>query len=1054
VKVYYRDIALFAFPTPEVSFMIPNIHDKSAQGAGEIPLHAKFAALPSGASVPRGNIVDLTARLGAGGGLEWDVPAGHWTLLRLGHTSTGVENHPAPEAGLGLESDKLSKEASEAAFAGLMAKVIHDSRPLAGRGKTLVSTHIDSWETGSQNWTPRFRREFQRLRGYDPLLLLPVMTGRVVDNLEVSERFLWDVRQTVGDLMIENYAGHFRDLARRHGLRLSIEAYFGAPADDMAYGGRADEPMCEFWSWDRFGGASSCTEMASVAHTYGKRILGAEACTANDQEKWQGYPASVKELCDWAYCEGVNRFVFHRYALQPWTQPDRAPGMSMGPWGLHYERTQTWWEYSKPWHEYLARCQYLLRQGLFAADLCFLEPERSPGDFHSPVKSGFDRPGYGFDGCTPEVVLQRMRVKHGRLVLPDGMSYRMLVLPKVRTMTPPLLRKIKQLTAAGATIVGAPPAQSPSLNDYPTCDQEVKQMADEMWGGGEAPAEVTERPFGKGKIVWGGDFRLSPEVVQQAVSQLASAKWIWRKEGNPVEAAPPGPRYFRRLLTIDAGNMVSAQLEMTADNSFQCWVNGQLAGGGDNFTQVYTLDVLQLLKPGPNLLAVTAVNGGESPNPAGLIAMLSVKYADGHTQEIPSDQGWQAARTVSGQWNSDPAVSNEWSAAMELGAVGMAPWGYPGMSPGDTDSTPDINPLCKLLGRMGVPPDFSFETADSSKCLRFIHRIVGGADIYFVANKNANPEQALCSFRVRGRRPELWWPDTGRLEPAASYDEQNGCTRVPIHFDPTGSVFVVFPKRAAAFDPVASLTRDGETVIASSHAVADPPADAHCGADGQLSLEARRAGLYELKTAGGNVLRADVAAPPAPLEINGPWEVTFPPHWGAPEHVTFDKLVSWSEHPDAGVKYFSGAATYSKTINVPAAMLAGHRAFYLDLGKVAVMAQVILNGQDLGILWKAPYRVEITGLLRPGDNQLQVRVVNLWINRLIGDEQLPEDSQRNADGTLKQWPPWLANGQPSPTGRYTFGTWRLWKKNDPLAESGLIGPVSVTASERIILAGH
>src|SRR5665213_218344 len=269
---FYRNIAVLAFPTPETSYLIPDIRDKSAQESREIPLRTRFTALPSNATIPRQRTMDLTSHLGKDGRLEWDVPAGRWTLLRVGHTTTGVENHPAPEGGLGLESDKLSKEASKLAFAGLMAKVIDDSRPLAGKGKTLVSTHIDSWETGSQNWTPLFRQDFKRLRGYDPLRLLPVMTGRVVDNLEVSERFLWDVRKTVGDLLLENYAGQFQKMAHQSGLRLSIEAYSGEPAESMAYGGRADEPMAEFWSWPKFGGADSCTEMASAAHTYGKNI--------------------------------------------------------------------------------------------------------------------------------------------------------------------------------------------------------------------------------------------------------------------------------------------------------------------------------------------------------------------------------------------------------------------------------------------------------------------------------------------------------------------------------------------------------------------------------------------------------------------------------------------------------------------------------------------------------------------------------------------------------------------------------------------------------------
>jgi hypothetical protein len=194
-----------------------------------------------------------------------------------------------------------------------------------------------------------------------------------------------------------------------------------------------------------------------------------------------------------------------------------------------------------------------------------------------------------------------------------------------------------------------------------------------------------------------------------------------------------------------------------------------------------------------------------------------------------------------------------------------------------------------------------------------------------------------------------------------------------------------------------------------------------------------------------------LAAVPQPLEITGSWELRFPPNWGAPEHVTLDRLISWSDHPEAGVKYFSGTATYSKTMEVPASLMAGRRRWYLDLGQVAVMAQVKLNGQDLGLLWKAPYRLDVTGCLKAGKNDLEVQVVNLWINRLIGDEQLPEDSERTSKGTLQQWPEWLNKGQPSPTGRFTFTTWRLWKKNDALVPSGLLGPVRLTAGEKVVL---
>jgi hypothetical protein len=332
VRDFYQDIAVLAMPAPEVDARIPDIQGKSSATPQHFPpQRAKFASLPADSVIPRGRVVELTGKMNASGKLTWDVPQGKWLVLRLGHTTTGKDNHPAPASGRGLECDKLSQAAAEAHFNGLMGRLIADNRSLSGQGKVLVSTHIDSWEVGSQNWTPRMREEFQKRRGYDLLPLLPTFTGRVVESREVSERFLWDLRQTVSDMLIENYAGHFRALANRHGLRLSIEAYDGVPCDEMTYAGQADEPMAEFWSWDKFGAAYSCTEMASATHVYGKRILGAEAFTATDAEKWLGHPANVKDLGDWAFCEGISRFVFHRYAMQPWTNPDRKPGMSMGP---------------------------------------------------------------------------------------------------------------------------------------------------------------------------------------------------------------------------------------------------------------------------------------------------------------------------------------------------------------------------------------------------------------------------------------------------------------------------------------------------------------------------------------------------------------------------------------------------------------------------------------------------------------------------------------------------------------------------------------------------
>jgi hypothetical protein len=249
-------------------------------------------------------------------------------------------------------------------------------------------------------------------------------------------------------------------------------------------------------------------------------------------------------------------------------------------------------------------------------------------------------------------------------------------------------------------------------------------------------------------------------------------------------------------------------------------------------------------------------------------------------------------------------------------------------------------------------------------------------------------------------------------------------------------------------NPRKTVVLDGETVCLEDVVDPEPTASVQRTADGSLLLEASQNGHYELKTASGRTLRCTVEGIPGVQPIEGSWDVHFPADTGAPDKVPLDTLISWSRHSNLGIKYFSGTATYRKTFRVPPEALAAGRAVYLDLGKVAVIAQVRLNGKDLGILWKSPFRVEATGALRAGENVLEVQVTNLWVNRLIGDEQLPEDSERNVDGLLKSWPKWLTEGKPSPAGRHTFATHRVWKKDSPLQESGLLGPVKLYATQR------
>jgi hypothetical protein len=512
-KEFYRDVAVVAFPTPDGKGRIADVDEKalyfrapysSAPGVKPfLPAPADYPELPGKECVDTAKIIDLTGKLGPDGRLTWEVPAGDWTIMRFVRTITGQTTRPAPAPGLGLESDKFDRDAVDAHFAAFVETLLKAVESPRHPGRGLTTLHFDSWEMSSQNWSEKFREEFQKRCGYDPIRFLPAMSGRVVESREVSERFLWDLRQTAQTLVVENHAQRLKELGRRHGLEFSIEPYDLNPCSDLELGGVADVPMCEFWSAGYgFDTAFSCIEAASIAHTNGRPVVAAESFTSDNNEAWGQYPGSMKAQGDWAFCTGINRIVFHRYQHQPWL--DRFPGMTMGPYGVHWERTQTWWDMVPAYHAYLSRCQQMLRRGVSVADILYLAPEGAPHVFRPPVSATTggktpDRLGYNFDGCAPSTLLARAAVRDGRIVFPDGMSYRVLALPEFDTMTPALLRKICDLTTAGATVIGAPPRKSPSLIGYPQCDQEVQKLAALLWGTG---VPVAERNVGKGRVIY------------------------------------------------------------------------------------------------------------------------------------------------------------------------------------------------------------------------------------------------------------------------------------------------------------------------------------------------------------------------------------------------------------------------------------------------------------------------------------------------------------------------------------------------------------------------
>ena len=895
---YYADVETVAFPAA-APFRIPDIISKAGYERKESGSEIATDGPPG---VPVGKVVRLKA------GERWTVPAGRWTIMRIGQTSTGRTNLPSPKSGEGLECDKLSKRGSEAAFDGLMGKLIKDVGPLAG--KTLVRTHIDSWEMGGQNWTTGFETEFKRRRGYDPLPYLPVVSGRVVGSREISERFLWDFRQTISETMIDNYAGHMTALAKKHGLGLSCEAYGSASgpndfvSDNLAYAGRVSEPMTEFWTegrslGDPIGGFENFTApMASAAHIYGKRILGAEAFTSGSGERWRYHPGTIKGLGDWAFTQGINRFVFHRYAMQPWLNV--APGMSMGPWGLHYERTQTWWEESGPWHTYLARCQSLLQQGTPVMDVLYLAPEGAPSSFMPPKPPPYG--GLKADGCSPEALLTRAAVKDGWIVFPDGMRYRALVLPEGR-MTPTMLRKVGSLVAAGATVVGSKPTASPSLSGYPACDAEVRRLADALWTTGKiaptlgvmTPDFVANRPIGA----------------------------MHRRIGNADVYFVSNPRNV----------YVDAVCRFGASGRAELWnaETGRTEG-------------VATMRP---------VSGGtEIPLALGPRDSVFVVFTPG-------------AEVATGAltWNGSSTVESP--VAKPKIVVKQAFWG----PPGDPARTKDV-------------------TAQ-------IRRMVEQGDTEIVVKDLASEGD----------------PAFGTLKTLRLEYEVDGVAK---SFTGTDADMATLAPPVVGSEPTARLRRRD---------------------DGTLVVRTSTPGAY---TVDGKTVT--VPALPAPLVVEGDWSLSL--------SKTPVPLGSWSESSDEAIRYFSGTATYRKTISVPATE-AGRRQI-LDLGRVEVMARVIVNGKDLGLLWRAPYRLDVTDALKPGENTLEIRVTNLWPNRMIGDEALPELPERKGD-TLTAWPSWLLEGRPDPTGRQSFTTWKLWHKGDALLPSGLIGPVTLNTEAEVPL---
>lgn len=481
-------------------------------------------AVPAGRhEIQLKEVLDITGQMAAAGKLSWEAPAGKWVVYRLCHASTGRPPHPVPDDVLGrvLEADKMSQEQTKAHWQTVMDPLKEKLGPLFGT--SFKHFLIDSYEAGNQNWTPDFREQFKRLKGYDPLPWLVTMgstvhngrgkTERIVNSPDETSRFEWDYRDVIETLFFENGWKPAFEMMHAAGVTLQHEPY-GGPFDTVAGAGLADLPMVEFWTG---GDVSVSPNVLGGGRAMGRRVIGAEAFTGGPgQSKWTETPGPLKRSADGAFAGGVNRLVLHHWVHQPFDDRHQ-PGFGMGWWGTHFNRHQTWFEPGREFFRYLGRCQALLQRG------------------ETPVAHvSVDGAHGGGDAISLRVFLDGVSVEDGSVVVAGGRRYRLLHVPHGGSMLPETAARIEKLLNDGATVVASLPGRSPSLAGYPACDDRVKATAARVWGDGKESV----RKVGKGTLFTNGDLKAARKALglvpafELTNSKSGSVRIIHRADGD------------------------------------------------------------------------------------------------------------------------------------------------------------------------------------------------------------------------------------------------------------------------------------------------------------------------------------------------------------------------------------------------------------------------------------------------------------------------------------------------------------------------------------------
>lgn len=515
-----RDGALLVrAPTPlsYTTWRAGNVHDGVRGGPGGI---FATAGMPSFDIRDQSELLNVTAKVDREGRLHWDAPSGDWTILRYVCMVTGEKLKVPSPASTGLASDHLSSEATRIHMNHVIEQLKKGLGPdLSKRG--LENLYLASYEVVGRVWSPVFAGEFKRRRGYALEPWLPAIFGARIGSEEKTERFLFDYQKTLGEVVVDAYYRTAVEVARAAGLKVKSEAggpgppIHTPPVDALLADGTVDNVQGEFWPfWPDNDALNVIKEPASAAHIYGKRRVHMESFTSFHH--WAEGPQDLKASADRVLTEGGNHFVWHTWTHQA---PDFGlPGLVYGA-GTHLSRSVTWWPKAKPFLDYLARSSFLLQRGRFVADVLYYYGDGGM-NFVGPRRNRRSLgPGYDYDVTNADVILHRLSVRDGRITLPDGTSYAVLVLPESDAIHPPVLEKLNELVRAGAVIIGPRPTRATGLQNYPESDRRVRELSAEVWGELDG-RQRTGRKLGRGSVHWGvpehqvlSELGLSPDFI-------------------------------------------------------------------------------------------------------------------------------------------------------------------------------------------------------------------------------------------------------------------------------------------------------------------------------------------------------------------------------------------------------------------------------------------------------------------------------------------------------------------------------------------------------------